>query len=284
MTKSKRGERGSSSSSVSSNTELKKARMNEEEEETNSLRDLIQNLTANMESNFAKLHEELCGLRQEMKEEIDMLKSNIKGVEKSVDEIWATIEDMKEATKALKDSKTVQEDEMQELRALLTKTKAELKEERDKVIELEDYTRRENLKFHNIPESEEEGVNHSPKQVILSILQKELQMDTAQIRFHAVHRIGKRKENKHRPIIARFVCREDRDQVFARKKGIKESTRFKDAYITADYAKAIQDERRKLIKAMFKAKEQGSEAKVVGRYLYIGELKYDVTNIPEDFK
>ena len=82
MTKSKRGERGSSSSSVSSNTELKKARMNEEEEETNSLRDLIQNLTANMESNFAKLHEELCGLRQEMKEDIDMLKSNIKSVEK----------------------------------------------------------------------------------------------------------------------------------------------------------------------------------------------------------
>ena len=68
---------------------------------------------------------------------------------------------MKEATKALKDSKTVQEDEMQELRALLTKTKAELKEERDKVIELEDYTRRENLKFHNIPESEEEGDNHA---------------------------------------------------------------------------------------------------------------------------
>ena len=284
MTKSKRGERGSSFSSASSNTELKEARMNEEEEETKSLRDLIQNLTANMESNFAKLHEELCGLRQEMKEEIDMLKSNIKDVEKSVDEIWATIEDMKEATKALRDSKTVQEDEMQELRALLTKTKAELKEERDKVIELEDYTRRENLKFHNIPESEEEGVNHSPKQVILSILQKEFQMDTAQIRFHAVHRIGKRKENKHRPIIVRFVCREDRDQVFARKKGIKESTRFKDAYITADYAKVIQDERRKLIKAMFKAKEQGSEAKVIGRYLYIGELKYDVTNIPENFK
>ena len=144
-----------------------------------------------------------------MKEEINMLKSNIKGVEKSVDEIWATIEDMKEATKALKDSKTVQEDELQELRALLIKTKAEL-----------DYTRRENLKFHNIPKSGEEGVNHSPKQVIFSILQKELQMDIAQIRFHAVNRIGKRKENKHTPIIARFVCREDRDQVFARKKGI----------------------------------------------------------------
>ena len=110
-------------------------------------------------------------------------------------------------------------------------------------------------------------------------------MDTAQIRFHAVYRTGKQKENKHRPIIAPFVCREDRDQVFARNKGIKESSRFMDAYITADYAKAMQDERRKLIKAMLKAKEQCSEAaKVVVRYLYLGELKYDVTNIPEDFK
>ena len=56
--------------------------MNEEEEETNSLWDLIKNLTANMESNFVKLHEELCSLRKEMKEEIATLKSNIKGVEK----------------------------------------------------------------------------------------------------------------------------------------------------------------------------------------------------------
>ena len=55
----------------------------------------------NKQSNFVKLHEELCSLRQEMKEEIDMLKRNIKGMEKSVDEIWATVEAMKEATKAL---------------------------------------------------------------------------------------------------------------------------------------------------------------------------------------
>ena len=105
-------------------------------------------------------------------------------------------------------------------------------------------------------------------------------MDTAQIRFHAVYRTGKRKENKHRPITAHFVCRKEGRR---RKKGIKERTRFKDAYVTADYATAIQDERRKLIKAMFKGKEQGSQAKVVGSYLYIEELKYDVTNIPEDF-
>ena len=51
-----------------------------------------------------------------------------------------------------------------------------------------------------------------------------------------------------------------------------------------DYAKAIQEERRKLIKAMFKAKEKGLQAKVVGRFLHIGERKYNVTNVPEDLK
>ena len=64
---------------------------------------------------------------------------------------------MKEATKALKDSKTVQADKMQELRALLTKTKADLKKERDKIIELEDYTRGENLKFYIYPRIRRRG-------------------------------------------------------------------------------------------------------------------------------
>ena len=100
--------------------------------------------------------------------------------------------------------------------------------------------------------------------------------------FQAVHWIGKQKENKNRPIIARFICREDRDLVFSRKKALQESKRFKDAYVTADYARAIQVERRKLIKAMYAARGKGYEAKVVGRWLHIGEEKYNSENIPEE--
>ena len=86
---------------------------------------------------------------------------------------------------------------MEGLRSLLIKTKVELKEEREKISELEDYTRRENLKFHNIPESNLEGDTQSTEQVILDILEKELQIDTTDIRFQAVHRIGKRKESRY---------------------------------------------------------------------------------------
>ena len=44
------------------------------------------------------------------------------------------------------------------------------------------------------------------------------------------------------------------------KNKLKNSTKYKDVYITKDYARAIQMERKILIKAMFKAKEKGLNA------------------------
>ena len=77
--------------------------------------------------------------------------------------MWATIDDMKEESAALKAVKSLQEKEIQSLQQELTnvskdlvKTKAELKEESEKIIELEDYTRRENLKFNNYSRSKGE--------------------------------------------------------------------------------------------------------------------------------
>ena len=70
MTKHKRGERGSSSSSASSPLEQKKAKTMEQEAEDSSLRNLIRGLNENMDSNFAKIHEELSCLRLEMKDQL----------------------------------------------------------------------------------------------------------------------------------------------------------------------------------------------------------------------
>ena len=103
-----------------------------------------------------------------------------------------------------------------------------------------------------------------------------------QIRFHAVHRVGKKAEDRCRPIIARFVCREDRDRVWLERGKIKQSTTYPDAYITEDYARAIQEERKKLIKAMMKARDEHGlkNVKVQGRFLYIDKDRYDHENIP----
>ena len=53
--------------------------------------------------------------------------------------------------------------------------------------------------------------------------------------------------------LLRDLCRKDRNLVWSRKKELKNSTTYQDAYITQDYAKAIQQERRTVIKAMKKS-------------------------------
>ena len=101
-------------------------------------------------------------------------------------------------------------------------------------------------------------------------------------------RVGKPRspEDSHhhpRPIIARFLCREHRDCVLIAKGRVRHSTYYPNAYTTiADYAKAIQLERKEQIKAMFIARKKGMSAKVVDRV--INDNVYHVGNIPDDLK
>ena len=77
------------------------------------------------------------------------------------------------------------------------------------------------------------------------------------------------KKATTRPVIVRFLLRGDKDKVMSKKNKLKNSEKYKDVYITNDYARAIQMERKILIKAMFKAKERGLKAKVVNRNLIV---------------
>ena len=160
-----------------------------------------------------------------------------------------------------------------------------LSEEQEKIIALENYSRRENLRFMNIPEQEHENCTDT----VYDIVENGLNINTQNIYFHAVHRVGKPRspEDSHhhpRPIIARFLCREDRDRVFKAKGRLRHSTDYPDAYITKDYAKAIQLERKELIKAMFIARKKGMSAKAVDRNLVINDNVYHVGNIPDELK
>lgn len=156
-----------------------------------------------------------------------------------------------------------------------------LKQEVENNIALEQYMRRENLHFNNIEEKEHEDC----KAVVYNILEKGLGVDT-KIRFYVVHRVSKKIQGRRRPIITRFVCREDRDKVWSVRGTIKDSMTHADAYIKRDYARAIQEEQKVQIKAMMKArKEHGlNHAKVKGQFLFINNERYDSKSIPEYLK
>ena len=89
-------------------------------------------------------------------------------------------------------------------------------------------------------------------------------------------------QGRTRPIIVRFVSREDGNFVWAKPSKIKQSTVYSDAYITEDFARAIQEERKVLIKSMIKARDELGMDNVndVGRYLITDSQKYDYNTIP----
>ena len=175
--------------------------------------------------------------------------------------------------------------DLEKLQAKNEKLKPALKEAQENLVALENYTRRENLRFMNIPESRGENCQN----IIYDVLENDLKMNIQHIRFHAVHRVGKPQSNgatpaRPRPIIARFAVREDRDAVFNVKNRIKSSARHSEAYITQDFAREIQKERKTLIQSMFAAKQAGRVAKVVNRSLFIDNNVFNISNIPVEYQ
>lgn len=108
----------------------------------------------------------------------------------------------------LKENQTLdnQEAEIQALKSKLT-------EEQDKIIALKNYSRRENLRFMNIPECKDENCS----EIIYYVIESEMSISTDCIQFHWLHRVGKPLlrddfvDATPWSIIACFLCREDGD-------------------------------------------------------------------------
>ena len=112
-------------------------------------------MESRMEDNFTNLHSQISELTNEFKHEINVVKSTMIELEKCVNHAWATIEDLQQESKALKDSKSShqkmmdeQNVEIQGLKADLEKLQAEnemlkppLKEAQENLVALENYTR-----------------------------------------------------------------------------------------------------------------------------------------------
>ena len=164
--------------------------------------------------------------------------------------------------------------------------KTRLLEEQEKIIALENYSRRENLRFINVPERNNE---ENFMDVVYDIIENDMNTNVEDIHFHAVHRVGKpRSEDTSksfpRPVVASVHNREDTDTVFRARNRLKDSSRAKDVYITQDHVKAIQQERKVLINAMFQAKERGLSAQVIDRKLINDNVIYKVSNSPEGLR
>ena len=151
----------------------------------------------------------------------------------------------------------------EDLNNLKTQHNLEISSLNRKLLYLEAYSRRENLKFVNIPVelNEEyadgrEGVEDT-REVLWKFLEEKLHIEDArQIEFQRVHRNGRKNSNKPHPILARFLRFTDREKVRKEAKELK-GTNF---VIYEDLPKELIDRRRLMLPKLKAAKKQGSRA------------------------
>ena len=287
---SKRTERNSSGSSPCQvKPKEKKLKLNTatmEPQETNATRmilDSFETLRVEMNNGLSKIQTDMDILRHDVKVEIQNVKQTVHELEKSMELVWPKVDKLAE-------SLTGQEEDSKALRTEASEPRQTLEMEKAKNLALENYSRRENLRLMNMPEKPEENL----RSVVRNIIGQHLYISPLNMRFHAVHCVGRRQQNtdpnssaaRPRPVIIRFLCREDRDDVCRAKGKLKESGNevYKACYFTADYPPSIRKERAILVRAMLKTQAAGKSAKVINTTLFVDDRKYGVSNVPEELK
>ena len=134
----------------------------------------------------------------------------------------------------------------------------------DKVAELEDRSRRNNLRFDGIREDDKETWEISENK-IRNIIQNELDLNAEEITIERAHRSGKTsingERNYKRTIVARFLNYKDKNKVLNQFRAKKLWN--KNIYINEDFSGTTMELRKGLFRQAKDLKEKGMFAKVV---------------------
>lgn len=210
------------------------------------------------------------------------------GVENKLTEIKDKIENLDGEIFELREKNELLETE----NALLKTRVTELEEN---VVRMDAESRKENLRFYGL----EEEKGKTPEDTLRNFIEKELKVDTGNMDFHAVYRVGKTRTNTEndnqgsqgqrrqetdvgRPIFARFALRRDAEKVqraaYSRPRGSLPKCGVENDLPSA-WAKTRKHAYLPLVKP---AKARGEKIRWVGQTLFINNKKVDLSKEPTD--
>ena len=241
---------------------------------------------------LSSIYADIKASKDELKSEIQAVKLELSEVTKSLNAVWEEVQSLKQKNKDLQDQCDT-----------TTRENSKLNEDISALIKMEDYFRRENLRFYNIPENPGESSVECSRKVI-DVL-PELGADPDNILFHAIHRTGNPRNTassnsavsnevstesrkgasrpaRPRPILFRFVSRMDSDWVWENRKKVMDRSRFSSVFIDKDLSAESARQRGKLRAAYRKAKElKIGKVFIKGRNISVNSTVYSVDNLPD---
>ncbi|XP_020903896.2 protein unc-13 homolog C [Exaiptasia diaphana] len=205
----------------------------------------------------------LYNLVLEMNKKLDKLE----GIERHVKRINKDIRDLKNSCQYAHDSiEEVQKEQnkykgkMKALEERLEKIEDENKKIKQSTVNLRARSMRNNLLFFNIEEKDQENCEDEIKNIV-----EQIGMEPWTVEIERSHRMGKRREEKPRPIVAKFLRWQDKERV--RKSAYKlKGTKIG---IAEQFPMEIEEKRKELYPILKLAKKEGKKAKIVRDQLFI---------------
>ena len=210
-------------------------------------------------------------LPKELQEQLDRARDEIKSLNSKVEE--------------LKESLEFTQKQQDEANDKIERCEYDQDRQEDELIRQSIYSRRWNLIFHDIPETEDESCSDLIKHTMVSKLKMD-QKKVKAIMFCGAHRLGGKKRssnnNKPRPIIVRFTCRADRDSTWRQRYNLKGST----TRMAEDLPQYVREIRRDVLVPALKnaRKSEGTKATIIGDRLIVNGKRYSFDKIPKKWQ
>ena len=215
---------------------------------------------------------------------IEKLVANMSGklakldsIEKIATETQNTIEHLSsslEQVRSLAQTATQEVNRCNKVIAELTTKTKQIDIIKEKLIQAETYSRRDNLLFEGVQETNGEDCEEK----ILDVLVKDMKITDARqrIRFTRVHRLGGKAPNRTRPIIAKFHFFKDREEVWGARRRLKGTN----TWVSEDFPTEIRNRRQVLYPIFQKAiKMDNIQASLVADKLFINRQMFTVETL-----
>ena len=138
------------------------------------------------------------------------IRNEVRNMNRMFDRLQKSIDSINEDNKKLKAQNRELKEQVEDLSVTLEKLAKKSAEIEQKNERLEAQSRRQNLKFYGIPESNKETWDESEKKE-RGYISEEIEIDETQIRIERAHRL--RSKTSPRPIIVRFSFFKERNEV-----------------------------------------------------------------------
>ena len=208
-------------------------------------------------------------IRKVVKEELlnhdikikELIDTNVKNTNERLDQLSSDINDLKESLEFTEqdiDNKLIKgENELKDLKTDVKAIENDLlnpDEVSDKLVELEDRSRRNNLRIDGIEESPDETWETCENK-IKDIIKEKLDIET-DVELDRCHRMGKKRGNRPRTLICRFTKFKDKQCVLSNARKLKGTN----IYIYGDFSQGTMELRKSLWEQVLEYRRQGKFA------------------------